>query len=86
MEVTITAKAKEDLVFWRKSGNFSIQNKISKLIASTLATPYEGLGKPEPLKYELSGTWSRRINKEHRMVYEVENNKIVILSLKGHYE
>ena len=52
MEIDFTAKAKEDLGFWKKSGNQSIQNKISKLIASILVTPYEGLGKPEPLKYD----------------------------------
>ena len=86
MEIDLTAKAKEDLSFWKKSGNQSVQSKISKLIGSTMVTPYEGLGKPEPLKYELSGTWSRRINKEHRMIYEVEEKRIIILSLRGHYE
>jgi len=85
MEISITDKAREDLVFWKKSGNSSIQNKISKLIDSVLDDPFEGLGKPEPLKYGLSGTWSRRINKEHRMVYEVDENRITILSLRGHY-
>jgi len=85
MEIGFTDKAKADLESWKKSGGKSIQNKISKLIESILSTPYEGLGKPEPLKYDLAGTWSRRINKEHRIVYEVEKNKIIILSLKGHY-
>lgn len=85
MEIVITHKAKEDLAYWEKSGNTSIQNKISKLIESIIATPFAGLGKPEPLKHELSGTWSRRINQEHRLVYEVEENKITIFSLKGHY-
>ena len=46
--------------------------------------PYKGIGKPEPLKYELSGKWSRRIDKENRFVYAVENNKLIIYSLKGH--
>ena len=86
MEIELAANDKNDLLFWEKSGNISIQNKIYKLIESSLATPYEGLGKPKLLKYELSGTWSRRINKEHRMVYEVVQNKITILSLKGHYQ
>ena len=85
MEISITDKAKEDLKFWKKSGNTSIQQKISKLIQSVSTTPYEGLGKPERLKYELTGTWSRRIDKEHRMVYEVTENRVIILSLKGHY-
>ncbi len=86
MEISITDKAKEDLEFWRKSGNTSIQHKITKLIESIIVTPFEGIGKPEPLKYELTGTWSRRINQEHRIVYEVLEHQIVILSLRGHYE
>ena len=85
MEISITDKAKEDLKFWKKSGNTSIQQEISKPIQSVSTTPYEGLGKPEPLKYELTGTWSTRIDKEHRMVYEVTENRVIILSLKGHY-
>jgi toxin YoeB len=86
MELALTDKAKDDLKYWKKSGNTSVQIKISQLINSILATPYEGAGRPEPLKYELSGTWSRRINKEHRIVYEIEENTIIILSLRGHYE
>ncbi|MCF8451420.1 MAG: Txe/YoeB family addiction module toxin [Taibaiella sp.] len=85
MEISITKKAKEDLTYWKKSGNIPVQQKISKLIESMLVSPYEGLGKPEPLKYELTGIWSRRIDKEHRLVYEVEENRIIILSLRGHY-
>ncbi len=85
MEVIITNKAKEDLEFWKKSSNTQIQQKTSKQITSVVASPFEGLGKLEPLKYELAGTWSRRIDKEHRLVYEVEETQIVILSLRGHY-
>jgi toxin YoeB len=85
MEISITDKAREDLAFWRKSGNANIQKKISKLIDSLRQTPFEGLGKPEPLKHTLTGTWSRRIDREHRMVYEVEEERIVIHSLRGHY-
>ena len=85
MEVSLSLKANEDLELWRKSGNRSIQSKISKLIDAIIESPFEGIGKPEPLKHELTGTWSRRINQEHRIVYEVENKKITILSLKGHY-
>ena len=85
MEVSFSLKANEDLELWRKSGNWSIQSKISKLIDAIIESPFEGIGKPEPLKHELTGTWSRRINQEHRIVYEVENKKITILSLKGHY-
>jgi toxin YoeB len=60
--------------------------KIKKLITDIEREPYDGLGKPEPLKYGLSGYWSRRIDEEHRLVYKVENDTIVIVSCKGHYE
>jgi toxin YoeB len=59
--------------------------KIEKLVDAILETPFEGIGKPEPLKHNLSGCWSRRIDKEHRLVYEVTENLITVLSMKGHY-
>ena len=85
MEVVYLHDALNDLEFWRKSGNKNIQRRISQLIESIKASPYQGFGKPEPLKYNLAGKWSRRINKEHRLVYQVEKNKIFVYSLKGHY-
>jgi len=89
MEVIYSPKAVEDLKYWKKTGNKVIQKKITNLIEAIQKNPYEGIGKPEPLKYNLSGAWSRRINHEHRLVYEInEKNEIVILdilSLKGHY-
>ena len=90
MEIIFSNKAKSDLLFWQKSGNKIILKKISHLIRSIQTSPYEGIGEPEPLKYNLSGTWSRRIDKEHRIIYQItEENTIEILnilSLKGHYE
>ena len=90
MEVIYSERALKDRAFWKKSGNKVIMNKITALIVDIQLHPYEGIGKPEPLKYELSGKWSRRINKEHRIIYRVsEEDKIEILnilSLKGHYE
>jgi len=50
------------------------------------STPFEGIGKPEPLKGDLSGCWSRRIDEEHRLVYEVTDDLIIVLSMYGHYE
>jgi len=89
MEVIYSPKAIEDLKYWKKTGNKAIQKKITSLIRAIQENPYEGIGKPEPLKYNLSGAWSRRINHEHRLVYEVnERNEIIILdilSLRGHY-
>jgi toxin YoeB len=84
MEVIFTPEAFEDLRYWKHSGNKSIQTKITKLIDSICANPFEGIGKPEPLQYNLSGKWSRCINKEHRLIYSVES-KIHIYSLRGHY-
>ena len=65
--------------------NDKIHLKILNLIQSCLDEPYAGIGKPEPLKYELKGYWSRRITKEHRLVYEVTDEEIIILSCKFHY-
>jgi toxin YoeB len=56
------------------------------LIESIQETPFEGIGKPEPLKFELSGKWSRRINQSHRLVYTVTDSTIYINSLAGHYD
>ncbi|MEM0541551.1 Txe/YoeB family addiction module toxin [Flavobacterium sp. j3] len=90
MQIEFSDKAKTDLDFWIKSGNKGILNKIYSLIEDIQLHPFEGIGKPEPLKHQLSGKWSRRINQEHRIIYQVtEENTIEILdilSLKGHYE
>jgi toxin YoeB len=85
MEIEYTLQAREDIDYWKKSGNASILKKIRKLIEAILQSPFEGIGKPETLKYNLTGCWSRRINKEHRIVYEVFEDKIILHSLKGHY-
>jgi len=85
MEIEYTLQAKEDLDSWKKSHNVAVLKKIRKLIEVIMQSPYEGIGKPEALKHNLSGCWSRRINKEHRIVYEIVDDKIIIHSLKGHY-
>ncbi|HEA21989.1 MAG TPA: Txe/YoeB family addiction module toxin [Pricia antarctica] len=87
MEVTYTKKALKDLSYWKKKGDRSVQKRITKLITGIEDDPFAGIGKPEALKYDLSGFWSRRINKEHRIVYKVYEEKkgIEIHSLKGHY-
>jgi toxin YoeB len=90
MQIVFTPKARKDLDFWIKSGNKGILNKIYSLIQDIQIHPYEGIGKPEQLKHNLTGRWSRRINQEHRIIYKiVDENTIEILniiSLKGHYE
>jgi toxin YoeB len=87
MEIKLLEDADEDLLFWIKTGNKSIQKKINQLLNSIEKTPYSGIGKPEVLKHHLSGLWSRRINSEHRLVYEIDENQnlIIVHSLKGHY-
>ena len=60
--------------------------KINELIKDILRNPHSGLGKPEPLKYDLAGLWSRRIDREHRLVYAVSNNELLIYSCKYHYD
>lgn len=89
MEVVYSPKALKDLEYWKKSGNKKIQRKIQQLIYAIQESPYEGIGKPELLKHDLSGKWSRRINQEHRIIYTIpekgEINILDVLSLKGHY-
>lgn len=86
MEVGYSAKALEDITYWKKSGNKKIQQKIATLISSIEDTPFTGIGSPEALKYNLAGLWSRRINQEHRLIYEVSKNTVFIHSLLGHYD
>ncbi len=81
-----TDKAREDIVFHKKSGNKAVLNKLLLLLEEMTLHPFSGTGKPEPLKHQLSGMWSRRINKVHRLVYEVDDDSVIILSAKGHYE
>lgn len=85
MEVAFMDIALEDLEFWKKSGNKAIQKKIEELILAIKKSPYSGIGKPEALKHNLSGKWSRRINDEHRIIYNISGDLIFIYSLKGHY-
>ena len=68
-----------------RNGKNQVQKKISELIASILDTPFTGIGKPEALKYNWTGFWSRRINDEHRIVYQVLEDKIIIVQLKYPY-
>jgi len=86
MEIDLYEKAIRDFEYWKKSGNKAIQKKISQIFNDMKAHPFEGIGKPEPLKYKLTGKWSRRINSEHRIVYDVVDETINVYSLRGHYE
>lgn len=86
MEIIFLPKAKDHLSLLQKSGNTTILKKITQLLRDIQTNPYSGIGKPEPLKYELAGLYSRRINKEHRLIYEIDNDIIYIFSCLGHYK
>jgi toxin YoeB len=80
-----TDEAWEDYQYWMKNDKEKIK-RINLLIKDIDRNPYEGIGKPEPLKANLQGYWSRRINREHRIVYAVENKQIVYISFRFHYQ
>lgn len=81
----LTKSAQEDIASHRKSGNKKVLNKIAVLLEELTEHPFTGTGKPETLKHNFSGMWSRRINKEHRLIYEVHKNAVIIHCAKGHY-
>ncbi|MFN8428813.1 MAG: Txe/YoeB family addiction module toxin [Spirosomataceae bacterium] len=81
-----TKQSLEDIDFHKKSGNKAVLKKLKQLLEELTEHPFTGTGKPEALKHNLSGLWSRRINQEHRLIYEVMGDTIVIiLAAKGHY-
>ena len=83
--IEFTQEAKIDLAYWHKTNNQKILKRVRELLENIIENPTHGIGKPEPLKYNLSAYWSRRITKEHRIVYEIMKDKILVHSLKGHY-
>ncbi|QKJ32050.1 Txe/YoeB family addiction module toxin [Mucilaginibacter mali] len=83
--LSFTSEALADLEYWKKSGNVIILKRIRQLVEAIQLDPFAGIGKPEALKHNLAGFWSRRINQEHRLVYKVESETIVIYSLRFHY-
>ncbi|MFZ1678691.1 MAG: Txe/YoeB family addiction module toxin [Saprospiraceae bacterium] len=86
MEIVLLPVADEHLFYWQKTKRKNILKKISTLIKAIIENPYTGIGKPEPLRHQLAGKWSRRIDSKNRIVYLIENNTLYIYSLKGHYE
>jgi toxin YoeB len=84
MDVAFTEEAFETFLEWQKTDKQTFR-KIIALITDTCREPFTGLGKPEPLKHDLSGCWSRRITDEHRLVYTVEQDTVKIISCKYHY-
>lgn len=75
----------DDYIYWYEQGDKSNIKKINRLIKDIDRTPFSGIGKPEPLKYDLAEKWSRRITDEHRLIYRVENDTIFFYSAKDYY-
>ncbi|MCP4719848.1 MAG: Txe/YoeB family addiction module toxin [Desulfobacteraceae bacterium] len=84
MKLLFSKNTWSDYLFWQKTDK-KISKRINKLIKNIQRNKYEGLGKPEALKHNLSGYWSRRITNEHRIVYKLENDSILIAQLRYHY-
>lgn len=79
-------QAIEDIRHHKRAGSKSVVNKITLLLEELAIHPFTGTGKPEPLKHSLTGYWARRINREHRLIYEVSGDVVHILSAKSHYQ
>ena len=84
MKLIFAEGAWEDYLYWQKHDKKMVE-RINKLIQETIRDPFEGTGKPEPLKHALAGFWSRRITEEHRMVYRIDGDSILIAQLRYHY-
>jgi toxin-antitoxin system, toxin component, Txe/YoeB family len=84
VKVVFSEHAWEEYLFWQKTDRKLVQ-RINALIREIQRTPFEGIGKPEPLQHALSGYWSRRITDEHRIVYKVEGDAVLIAQLRYHY-
>ncbi len=84
-KIILSSQAIEDMVYFT-SGEIKLLGKIARLLESISKNPYSGIGKPEPLKHDFQGYWSRRIDQKHRLIYKVEENAILIVSFKGHYD
>ena len=82
--LTWADQAWEDYLYWQETDNKTL-TRINTLIKETLRDPFKGMGKPEPLKHNWSGYWSRRINREHRLVYKVTKETIYIAQCRYHY-
>ena len=84
MKIVFDEHAWADYLYWQKTDRKIVQ-RVNTLIKDICRTPFEGVGKPEPLKYALSGYWSRRIDDTHRIVYTIEGDELRIAQLRYHY-
>ena len=84
MKLIFAEQSWEDYLYWQKSDK-KLLKRVNSLIKEIQRDPFEGIGKPEPLKHALSGYWSRRINDEHRIVYRIKDDSFLIAQLRYHY-
>ena len=85
MRLVFTPHGWEDYCFWQTTDKITLKS-VNRLITDVLREPFDGIGKPEALRHVLAGCWSRRIDEEHRLVYKIEGEDIIILQARFHYE
>ncbi len=84
MKIVFSIQGWEDYLHWQKTDR-KLLNRVNDLIKEITRTPFEGTGKPEPLRHALAGYWSRRINDEQRLVYKIESDSVLIAQVRYHY-
>ena len=84
MNILFTDDAWEDYLYWQQTDKQTLK-KINQLLKEIQRTPFTGIGKPEPLKHQLQGCWSRRIDSEHRLIYEIVDNTLRVIGCRFHY-
>ena len=85
MKLTFCEHAWEDDLYWQKTDRKTLE-KLNQLLKEISRHPFDGEGKPEPMKHQFSGCWSRRIGREHRLVYQVEDGMVYVMQCRFHYE
>lgn len=83
--ITFEDAAWSDYLYWQQTDKAMLR-RVNALIRDIQRDPFEGIGKPEPLKFNFSGYWSRRIDEEHRVVYKVIEDEVILAQLRGHYD
>ncbi len=84
MRIVFSNQSWDDYLYWQQHDKKKIQ-RINKLIKDVIRSPFDGMGKPEPLKLNLQGLWSRRIDQEHRLIYEYKDDNLYIVACRYHY-
>jgi len=84
MRLVFTPHGWDDYVYWQQTDRATLK-RINRLIDDTLRNPFEGIGKPEQLRHALAGLWSRRIDEEHRLVYLVDDEDLIVVQVRYHY-